>query len=280
MIDYTEVEVLVGETAFIDILIAELGAMGYETFEEIEGGFRAYLPVPDFDIEALEAVLTPYSESTFVSYSHKIIPGQNWNEEWEKNFPAVIIGDDVYIRASFHEPNPVVKFDIVINPKMSFGTGHHATTSLMVAYQLELDHNDKRVLDAGTGTGVLAIMAEKLGAAYINAYDIDPWPVENTKENLAINHCTKTEVWQGVASDLVLFEPFDIVLANINRNVLLSEMTYYAGFLKQGGNLLLSGFYEEDIPILQESANNAGFTYITKRVSPLRWSMLHFVKGN
>jgi ribosomal protein L11 methyltransferase len=278
MIDYIEIEVLVGETAFVDILIAELSAIGFDTFEEIESGFKGYIPAPDYDVAILESILTPYSESTYISYSEKVIKGQNWNAEWEKNFPPVLIADKVFVRASFHEPKPEIPFEIVINPKMSFGTGHHATTSLMIESQLGIDHKGKTVLDAGTGTGVLAIMAEKLGASAISAYDIDPWPVENTIENLALNNCTKATVWQGTAPTLVTFEPFDIVLANINKNVLLDEMTHYYRFLKNSGVLLLSGFYDTDIEDLISAATHVGFKHVKSKVSDAKWSLLQMEK--
>jgi ribosomal protein L11 methyltransferase len=278
MIDYVQVSVEVGQTEFVEVLIAELGTIGYDTFEETDDGFKAYIPVSDFSQSETESALAAYSEMTAIGFTIENIAAQNWNAEWEKNFPPVIVDNQVYIRASFHPEMPEVPYEIVINPKMSFGTGHHATTSLMVGHQLTLNHVGKRVLDAGTGTGILAIMAEKLGATEVFAYDIDPWPVENTIENLGLNGCCKTKVWQGIASDFKTFEPFDIVLANINRNVLLDEMQYYYDFMLPDADLLLSGFYEEDLEMLKNAAKNVGLSFVMSKVSPERWSLLHFQK--
>ena len=250
---HTRLQVLC-DSEFSEILQAEISEAGFDTFMEIENGFEAYAEQENFDKEALHEILKKYSAFTPLTFYQDKIEKRNWNEEWEKNYEPVIVDDSVIIRASFHQPAKNYPYDIIITPKMSFGTGHHQTTHLMVKTQLEIDHKNKIVMDAGCGTAVLAIMASKLGAKKVEAFDIDEWSVVNGQENAEINHCNNIRIRQGKISDLTFEDDFDIILANINKNILLQEMHQYAAYLKPGGLLLLSGFYEKDIPDLLQSA--------------------------
>lgn len=251
---HTRLQVLC-DPEFSEMLQAEIAEAGFDTFMEIERGFEAYAEQDHFDKEALHEILNRYKQFTPLTFYQDKIEKKNWNEEWEKNYEPVIVDDRVIIRASFHEPAKKYPFDIIITPKMSFGTGHHQTTHLMIKSQLEIDHKNKMVMDAGCGTAVLAIMASKLGATKVEAFDIDEWSVINGQENAQVNQCNNINIRQGKISDLTFEDDFDIILANINKNILLQEMHQYAAYLKPGGQLLLSGFYEQDIPDLLSSAN-------------------------
>jgi ribosomal protein L11 methyltransferase len=195
-----------------------------------------------------------YTLQTPVVFYQDRIEKQNWNEEWEKNYHPIIVDDKCLIRADFHKPEKKYQFEIIITPKMSFGTGHHQTTYLMVKNQMTMDFKDKRVMDAGCGTAILSIMASKLGAKEVEAFDIDEWSVVNGKENMEVNKTMNINLRQGKLSSFAFDEPFDIILANINKNVLLEEMEHYHQHLKQGSLHLLSGFYEKDtVDLLAEA---------------------------
>lgn len=267
------------EGPFKDIIIAELGNAGFESFEDTATGFKAYIPAPDFNLEAFEGFLMEYAEFTSIGYAYETIADKNWNEEWEKAFQPVSVTDQIYIRAVFHPANDSFPHQLVIQPKQAFGTGHHTTTSLMLENILSLNLQGKRVLDCGTGTGILAIMAYKLGAAYINAYDTDSWSIENTNENLALNLVSGVDVWQGKITDMEATEPFDIVLANINRNILIAEMAQYAAVMAPSAQLLLSGFYKSDIELVADAATKAGLTYVKEQSGFETWTVLHFEKS-
>ena len=235
-----------------EILIAELGMINYDSFQEIENKLEAFIVDEHYDNKRLVSILKKYDvEQEIVAEKLKNI---NWNEEWERNFDPVFIDEKVQIRATFHESNPDFNYDVIINPKMSFGTGHHETTHLIVSEQLNIDHKNKRVLDVGTGTGVLAIMASKLGAKTITATDIDDWCIENSRENFQLNNVQEFDILQGTIDKLTLPEHYDIIYANINKNVLLNELAVYANLLAKSGILLLSGFYSEDMHELNEKA--------------------------
>ena len=238
---------------FNEILMAELGQIGYESFVETDEGLSAYITETDFDLEQLQQVVDDYQHLTPITFAYEQLETKNWNEEWERNYQPIEVAGQIRVRASYHVPDPAFRYEIVIDPKMSFGTGHHQTTHVMVKAQLEVDHKNKVVMDAGCGTAVLAIMAAKLGAKKVEAFDIDEWSVLNGKENAEINHCNNINIRQGKISDLTFEDDFDIILANINKNILLQEMHQYAAYLKPGGLLLLSGFYEKDIPDLLQS---------------------------
>ena len=263
--DFIEVTLKVNAD-FADILTAELGELGFDAFVETEDGFSAYIDEDKFSEDALQEMLARYADFVQVTYAVQKIERQNWNEEWERNFDPLFIGDQVSVRASFHEKPDNAKYDIVINPKMSFGTGHHETTTLMIENQLTLDHQGKRVLDMGCGTGILAIMAGELGASEIVAVEIEDWTVENARENAELNNYASIDVRLGGAETIEGDEPYDIILANINRNVLLEDMPAYKAVLAPKGWLLLSGFYTEDLPVIQERATELGLNYTSHRV--------------
>ena len=261
----------------VDILTAELSQYGYDTFMETDEGLEAYTTEEIYSEADVKEVLDRYNHNNDISYSSQKIEKQNWNEEWEKNFEPLLIGNVCSVRASFHPKPEQVQYDIVINPKMSFGTGHHETTSLMIENQLRIEHDGKRVLDMGCGTGILAIMACKLGANQIVAVDIEDWTVENARENAGINGCSNIEVRLGNVQQIATDAPFDIILANINRNVLLDDIPAYAEKLLPGGPLVLSGFYTEDLGLIKEKALACNFTFTSMR-SKNNWVSAVFTK--
>ncbi|AFK02919.1 Ribosomal protein L11 methyltransferase [Emticicia oligotrophica DSM 17448] len=259
---------------FAEIMMAELAELGFESFIETEDGLEAYIQEDIFDDLAVKNLIETYAERTAISYSFKQMAKQNWNEEWEKNFQPISIGKDIYVRADFHEPQFGYRYEIIITPKMSFGTGHHETTSMVMEHQLNIPHENKKVLDVGTGTGILAVLAEKLGASYVSAFDIDEWSVENTTENIGLNNTNKIEVRLGTIED----EPkdkYDIVLANINRNILLQQIPIYATFMSEGASLVISGFYESDIADIQVVAEKAGLKKVGQ-LSKNQWASVVF----
>ena len=231
-----------------EILIAELGAIGFESFVENEQGVIGYIQKEDWNTTLLDTIFILNSDEFLIQYTKNEVEQTNWNAELEKNFKPIQVDDLVSIRAPFHE-NPHLKYDIVIVPKMSFGTGHHETTHMMVQHLLALDLENKKVLDMGCGTGILAIFAEMKGANPIDAIDIDAWCYENSLENIARNNCSHITVFEGY-STLLIDKKYDVIIANINRNILLEDMNIYANCLHENGVLLLSGFYQEDISMI------------------------------
>ncbi len=232
-----------------EILIAELGFAGFESFVENEDGVIAYIQKNEWNAQILEDINVLKSAEFTISFEQEEIEQTNWNIEWEKNFNQIQVDGIVSIRAPFHE-NPQLEYDIVIEPKMSFGTGHHETTHLMIQHLLDLNVENKKVLDMGCGTGILAIFAEMRGANPIDAIDIDQWCYENSIENVERNKCNHISVFVGEAS-LLEGKKYDLIIANINRNILLNDMNRYITCLNNGGTLLLSGFYKEDIPVIE-----------------------------
>ena len=255
-----------------EILIAELGQISYDSFQEMDKALEAYIKEELFDDKNLLSVLEKHGISMKIKAEK--LQDVNWNEQWEKNFDPVFVDDRVQIRATFHEAQPNFEYDVIINPKMSFGTGHHETTQLIVAEQLEIDHKNKSILDVGTGTGVLAIMGYKLGAKSITVTDIDDWCIDNSRENLELNQVKNFEVLQGTINKLTLHGDYDIIYANINKNVLMDEIPFYSSLLKDKGILVLSGFYYEDIDDLKRKATqNKLFLVNTKNQN--NWVMMH-----
>ena len=232
---------------FTEILMAEIAETGFETFLETETGFEAYTEAQNFDAAALQEIKARYDQHSPMSFLLDRVEKKNWNEEWEKSYEPILVENTCLIRAHFHKPEKQYPFEIVITPKMSFGTGHHQTTYLMIKNQLQIDHRGKRVMDAGCGTAILSVMASKLGAKEVEAFDIDEWSVINGQENIEVNQCANINIRQGKISDVRLSGSFDIILANINKNVLLEEIKTYSTFLNPQGLLLLSGFYTKDI---------------------------------
>lgn len=235
-----------------EILIAELGIAGFESFIENEQGVLAYIQKSDWNEHLLDNVYVLQSGEFAITYQKKEIEQVNWNSEWEKNFKPIQVEDKVSIRAPFH-PKTNLPYEIVIEPKMSFGTGHHETTYAMLQQLLNLELVNKSVLDMGCGTGILAIFAEMKGAKPIDAIDIDAWCYENSLENIKRNNCSNISVYKGDAS-LLANKKYDVIIANINRNILLNDIGTYSQSLNEKGILLLSGFYKEDIQTIDEEA--------------------------
>lgn len=274
--DYLEFKINCLEE-FREILIAELAEIGFDSFLETETGIDAYAPEAEFDREAFDQLIGSYQEAAGITLTEGKMPKVNWNEEWEKNYDPIAVEDLVYVRASFHESQPGFKHEIVINPKMSFGTGHHATTFQMLRHQGELVHQGKRVLDVGSGTGILAIMAHLLGASQVEAFDIDDWCVDNGNENFDLNGLS-TRMGLGTIRQVNPRGPFEIVLANINKNVLLDEMEIFGSLLVAKGYLLLSGFYTQDIDDLVNAAKPLGLDLI-KSSEKDNWAALILQKS-
>ncbi len=257
-----------------DILISDLGDLGFETFSEDEHGFKAYIQEEiDSSINFQEL---NYNDFTF-TFKKQRIEQTNWNAEWEKNFEPVLVENLLLIRAPFHNPVENVQHEIVIMPKMSFGTGHHDTTWLMCKQLFQLNLNKKTVLDMGCGTGVLAILAKKLGAEKVVGIDIDEWSVENSIENCMNNNCSDIEIKLGGKKALNTYKSFDVILANINKNVLKDQMAVYANLLANGGNLLLSGFFNTDIAELEKVAENNSLK-LTDSFIKNNWAVMKLVK--
>ncbi len=261
-----------------DLLINDLAEIGFDTFEDTDEGFNAFIPAPNFDLSALETLLLQLPEEVDISYQVKNIAEQNWNKVWEENFQPLTIGDRCYVRATFHESKVnEYPIEIVVDPKMAFGTGHHQTTSLMMEYVLEEDLDKKRVLDMGCGTGILGILSLKLGAEFVVAIDNDPVCCESALENSKLNKVDKISVLLG-DSKVIPKEKFDIVIANINRNILLDQVSDYSNALTNGGVLLISGFYEgEDLEILKTNAESAGFQFLDNKTRD-RWVAARFIR--
>ena len=258
-----------------EILIAELGEKAFESFIETETGISAYVQKDLWSKTILEDIQILDNPEFKINYTFEEIEQVNWNEEWEKNFEAIEVDGKCHVRAPFHEKTDA-EYDIVIEPKMSFGTGHHETTHMMIQHILETDFTNKKTLDMGCGTAILAILAEMKGAQPIDAIDIDNWCYLNSIENAERNNCKHISVYEGDAS-LLVGKKYDIIIANINRNILLNDMQQYVDCLNENGILFLSGFYTEDIPVISESCTSKGLTYV-KQFERNNWVALKFVK--
>lgn len=244
-----------------NILSAQLGEIGFESFVDNEDGITAYIQGDLFDSNNIESILADFPLESKITYSHKQIEDKNWNEEWEKNyFSPLIIDDKCIIQSTFHNVPPTYDYNILIDPKMAFGTGHHQTTELMIREILREDFTGKSLLDMGCGTAILAILASMRGANPITAIDIDKWAYDNAIENLNLNSIENITVQIGGA-ELLGANTFDVILANINRNILLNDIHAYVAVLNEGGSLFMSGFYVEDIPSIKEECEKHGLTF-------------------
>ena len=262
-----------------DVLSALTAEIGFESFVECEGGMQAYVQQSLFDKAALKAILSDFPmPDTQITYTITEPEDKNWNEEWEKNFfqPIVIEGRCV-IHSTFHKDYPKAEYDIVINPQMAFGTGHHETTSSILGALLEADLKGKSVLDMGCGTSILAILASMRGADRVTAIDIDDWCVNNSRDNIALNHLSNITVELGDASLLKGREPFDVVIANINRNILLNDMHAYVDYMHSGSEIYMSGFYVEDIDAIRQCGENLGLEFVGYREKN-RWAAVKLIK--
>ncbi len=253
-----------------EILMAELIEIGFDSFTEEHDGILGYIPENIFKEEELKEVPLLNSSEVTIKYSYEQMPNINWNEEWEKNFSPINVEDKVLIRAEFHESNPDMH-EIIIQPKMSFGTGHHPTTHLMIQQMLDMDLENKKVLDMGCGTSVLAIYAKQRGAGETTAIDIDEWSVENSNENAARNN-VELKISQGTADNLGS-ENFDTILANINRNILISDIPTYVSVLNDGGQLLLSGLCFFDVDDILEVCTEQNLT-LERKLQREEWVSL------
>ncbi|MGZ3753496.1 MAG: 50S ribosomal protein L11 methyltransferase, partial [Mucilaginibacter sp.] len=260
-----------------DLLINDLAEIGFDTFEMTDFGFKAYIRTSAFNEEALQNQLGPYKGTFPFSYEVNTIPQKNWNQVWESNFEPIQIRDEVWVRATFHEPMPGFKYEVVIDPKMAFGTGHHETTSMMMDLMLDADLAGKKVLDMGCGTGILAILASKRGAASTTAIDYDPICFESVIENAALNHIENITAICG-SKEVIPDEQFDIIFANINRNILLDQISRYGEVLKPGGDIYFSGFYESpDLDIIKDEAAKYGLKYVSHKKTK-DWVAAKFTK--
>jgi ribosomal protein L11 methyltransferase len=251
-----QIKIAVTSSDINDLLIAQLNELGCEGFEEEENSLLAYCPEPQFDEQALQGLIEQHA----LSYQKTFIEAQNWNAVWESNFSPVVVDDFVAVRAEFHEPIQGVEHEIVITPKMSFGTGHHATTRMMMQQMRQLDFNNKTVFDFGTGTGILAILAEKLSAADIIAIDYDEWCIINSTENTERNNCHNITLLQADTPD-VISNTFHIILANINKNIILQFLPTLVNKLNKGAYMLLSGLLNEDEQEILASCRQLGLTH-------------------
>tara|TARA_R110002020_G_scaffold91560_3_gene222423 strand:- start:31053 stop:31889 length:837 start_codon:yes stop_codon:yes gene_type:complete len=257
-----------------DILIAQLGEVGFESFVETEEGALAYIQKEDWSDDILSTVGILSNPKFDIDYEYVEIEQENWNATWEQNFNPILVGDLCAVRAPFHERSEA-RYDIVIEPKMSFGTGHHETTHMMLQHILDHDFQGKTVLDMGSGTGVLAILASKKGAAKLDAVDYDNWCYLNAMENVERNNCDNVTVYEGDAA-LLKGKKYDIILANINRNILLEDLPVYVGSLNDNGILFLSGFYKEDIVAISSKCNELDLKF-EKNLEKNNWVAVKYV---
>lgn len=261
-----------------DLLADELGRIGYESFVNKTDGLDAYIPENLFDAKKINQLLDGFQATAEkIDALHSQIEDKDWNEEWEKHyFQPIRIGEQCVVHSSFHTNYAPAEFEIIIDPKMAFGTGHHQTTELMIRELLKMELTNLSVLDMGCGTSILAILVAKKGAKPIVAIDIDKWCVENSAENIALNGVENIEVKLG-NSELLKGYTFDLIIANINRNILLEDIPAYSKSLNHGGELLLSGFYTEDIPVLEKRANEFGLSLLYARQEK-NWSVMKLKK--
>jgi ribosomal protein L11 methyltransferase len=277
--DYIELECIIEpfDASISEILVAELGEMGFESFVEMENGLQAYIRLDHYDENLVNSIDILGNTEYKISIKNKRIKEENWNETWEKNyFEPIVIDDRCVVRGSFHPEFPNIKYQITIDPKMAFGTGHHETTNLVVKEILEMEFKGKKVADLGCGTGILAILAALIGAEDITAIDIDEWSYQNTIENIELNQCNFIKVMIGDVS-VLKNEKFDIIFANINKNVLLDEMSHYAGCMHNGSILLLSGFYQTDFEDINRKCIENGLSLL-KQDTKNNWMVLKYHK--
>lgn len=245
-----------------DLLISDLADLGFDTFEDSDGGFTAFVINDNFNEQELKDLLSSYTDDFSSTYTLEEVADENWNAEWEKNFSPLIIDDVCYVRATFHEPKPSYPYEIVIDPKMAFGTGHHQTTTMMMQYILSADLLCKNILDMGCGTGILAILAGKLGAKSLMAIDYDDICYESTIENATLNHIINLKALCG-SKEVIPDEEYEVIFANINRNILLDQIHRYAEVLKPGGKIFFSGFYlEPDLSMITAACAKYGIKYL------------------
>ncbi|WP_294142082.1 50S ribosomal protein L11 methyltransferase [uncultured Sanguibacteroides sp.] len=280
---YTEVNFYITPYSedITDALISELGNLGYDSFSYTDKGFKAYIPSKQYDEDTISQMeILPFFEQEYqIKWEITQIEDQDWNKVWEENFTPIIVKDRILVRAGFHASIPGIEHEIIIDPKMSFGTGHHATTALMLETILDIkpEIKNKKVLDMGCGTGILSIMAAQSGASRVTGIDIDEWAYDNAMENLKTNHISNVRIRIGDANLLQEQQDYDIILANINRNILLNDMHCYTSVLNENGYLIMSGFYLQDLPKIQKEAENLGLRFKSHKVKE-NWTVVIFNK--
>ena len=253
-----------------EILLAQLQNLPFESFEMTEQGLNAFVNESDHYEGFLNAVALLKNPKVTITHSREYIEPENWNAQWEEAFKPITVGKDCVVRADFH-PSFNKKYEIIINPKMSFGTGHHETTYMMLCFAIKHEFLGQNVLDMGCGTGILAIMASICGAETIDAIDNDPWCIENSKENAEKNHCANITVALG--DTVPTQKKYDVIFANINRNVLMEQLPAYTAVLNKKGSLMLSGFYEEDLPVLEKRLQEVGL-FVLEKLKKNKWCAL------
>ena len=261
-----------------DILMALVADAGLESFVDTPQGVKGYVQTGLFERSVLDSLTDIFPmDGVKVTYRLAEAEDKNWNEEWEKNFfQPIVIGDRCVIHSTFHNDVPQAEYDIVINPQMAFGTGHHETTSLIIEELLDSELKDKSLLDMGCGTSILAILARMRGARPCTAIDIDEWCVRNSIENIELNHVDDIAVSEGDASSLAGKGPFDVIIANINRNILLNDMKQYVACMHTNSELYMSGFYIDDIAAIREEAEKNGLTFVHYKEKN-RWAEVKFI---
>ncbi|MBD5379715.1 MAG: 50S ribosomal protein L11 methyltransferase [Bacteroides sp.] len=282
MNDYRELRINVSPCSetITDILAQFLSEAGYESFVADSEGLTSYIKNELFDSTAVNEIVKNFPlENITMDVSDTFVEGRDWNSEWEQHyFKPIIVNGQCVIHSSFHKDIPKAEYDIVIDPKMAFGTGHHQTTSLIIERLLTMELNNKSIIDMGTGTGILAILAAMRGANPVEAIEIDPMAHINAVENVKLNGHPEIDVILGDASALSNIQPADILLANINRNIIVGDMESYSKALKSGGTMILSGFYEEDIPVVAQAAKQYGLKQ-TDYTTRDRWASLSLKKS-
>ncbi len=275
--DYIEITAVIKPLVLgREVLVAQFSEIGFESFVETEKGLKAYIQKEEYKEGAMNTVAILKNKEFTIEIETKFIADQNWNKTWEENFEPIDVLGKCFIRAPFHLKKDAVEYDIVIDPKMSFGTGHHSTTYLMIKKMLDIDLSGKRVLDMGCGTAVLAILAKLKNAGYTEAIDIDEWAYNNSIENIRNNNCDDIVVKKGGA-ELLGNKEFDLVLANINRNILLADMVSYSKSMALKGNILLSGFFSSDVDLIIDEAKKNGLSLVDSEHKN-DWTLLHLIK--
>lgn len=261
-----------------DLMASYLADVGYESFVADEMSMTAYIEASAYNESVLSEIISGFPMQTDVSYIVEFVEGKDWNEEWERNyFKPIVIDDQCVIHSTFHSDVPKAEYDIIIDPKMAFGTGHHATTCMMIRGLLSMDLSGKYVIDMGAGTGILAILASMRGASTVVGIEIDPGACENARDNVALNG-QPVEVIEGDSRSLSHCERADVFLANINRNIILADLERYSNALKESGEMLLSGFYEKDIPMILKAASYYGLKEVNRYDSGEDWAAIHLKK--
>lgn len=260
-----------------DVLASMLADAGYESFVPDKDGLTAYIRKEDLDTAKVKEIISGFPLETEVKFHDRLVEGRDWNAEWERNyFQPIVIDDQCVIHSTFHKDIPSCRYDIVIDPKMAFGTGHHATTSLMIRRILSMDIEGRKVVDMGTGTGILAILASMRGAASVDAVEIDEFAYTNAVENVRLNDAPRIRLHLGDAGVLAGIRDIDIFMANINRNIITADLPAYVDTLSPDATVILSGFYEEDIPVIMKKAGVSGLRYVD-HITLDRWTSLRLV---